>query len=116
MQKRVAGRKLSREKAQRTALLRSMARALVERSRIRTTLAKAKTLAPLVEKLITRAKRGDVAARREMVRVLGQELGKKMMVAIAPSFKTRNGGYTRVVKLEKKKENSADMAVIEFMK
>ncbi|MBI2642161.1 MAG: 50S ribosomal protein L17 [Candidatus Wildermuthbacteria bacterium] len=116
MQKRVAGRKLSREKAQRTALLRSLARALVEREKIRTTLAKAKTLAPLVEKLVTRAKRGDVEARREMIRALGAELGKKMMVTIAPSFKTRNGGYTRVVKLEKKKENSADMAVIEFMK
>ncbi|MBI2642311.1 MAG: 50S ribosomal protein L17 [Candidatus Wildermuthbacteria bacterium] len=116
MQKRVAGRKLSREKAQRTALLRSLARALVEQEKIKTTLAKAKTLAPLVEKLVTRAKRGDVVARREMVRALGAELGKKMMVTIAPSFKTRNGGYTRVVKLEKKKENSADMAVIEFMK
>lgn len=116
MQKLQKGRKLSREKAQREALLRSLARSLVERAKIRTTLAKAKALSPVVEHLVTRAKKGDVAASRHLARVLGKDLGKKMMETAASSFKGRKGGYTRVVKLGKLKGNSAEMAIIEFMK
>ncbi|MDP2637372.1 MAG: 50S ribosomal protein L17 [bacterium] len=116
MQKRNKERKLSRERGQRKALLSSLARALVEREQVRTTLAKAKAVSPLVEKLVTRAKKGDLASKREVARVLGQDMGKKMMGTIMPSFSQRKGGYTRIVKLGKSKENSAEMAVIEFVK
>ena len=116
MLKRNKEKKHSRERSQRKALLQSVARALVEREKVRTTLAKAKAVSPLVDKLVTRAKKGDVAARREIARVLGQELGKKMMGTIVPSFEQRKGGYTRVIKLGKNKENSAEMAILEFVK
>lgn len=115
MQKRKVGKKLSREKAQRGALLHGLARALVEREKIRTTLAKAKALSPLVEHLITRAKKGDVASARKLTTILGKDMGKKMKTLVL-SFKDRKGGYTRVIKLGRQKENSAEMAVIEFVK
>lgn len=116
MLKKIKGKKLSREKSQREALLVSLARALVEREHIRTTLAKAKAVSPLVEKLVTRAKKGDVSSRREIVRQLGPDLGKKMMGTLAPGFENRKGGYTRIIKLGKNKENSSEGALIEFVK
>ncbi len=108
-------RKFGREKDQRTALMRSLASALVERGKIKTTEAKAKELRPYIEKLVTRAIKGDLASRRLIISKIGQIITKKLVDDIAPRYKDRNGGYTRVVKLSPRASDASKMAVIEFV-
>lgn len=114
MRKRAKGRKFNREKDQRRALLKSLARSFALKKKIKTTLAKAKELRPFIEKLITRAKKGDLASRRRLTKVLSAEAAKKIIKETAPLFKGRKGGYTRIVKLGPRKSDGAEMAVIEL--
>ncbi|MCD5381578.1 MAG: 50S ribosomal protein L17 [Candidatus Pacebacteria bacterium] len=95
-------RTLSRTRSQRTALLRGLMVSLIRDGQIKTTLAKAKEVQPMVEKIVTHAKNDTVQERRLVASRLGEpqdETLKKMFTEIAPKFKDRNGGYTRVVKL-----------------
>ncbi len=109
-------RKFGREKTQRHALLRSLGRNLIRDGKIRTTLAKAKEVRPFVEKLITSAKTGTVAGRRIVnSRIQGPDETKKLFDVLAPKYKTRKGGYTRIVKLPNRVLDGAAMAIIEFV-
>jgi len=116
MQKRKRGRKLSRKKNQRRALLRSLASALLLKEKIKTTEAKAKEVSSFVEKRISRAKIGDLASRRLLVREFSPEIVKKLINEIAPRYKEKRGGYTRIIKLGKRKSDGAKMAIIELVK
>ncbi|MEI6304808.1 MAG: 50S ribosomal protein L17 [Candidatus Taylorbacteria bacterium] len=109
-------RKFGREKTQRHALMRSLARNLIRDDKIRTTLAKAKEVRPFVEKLITSAKSGTVASRRIVnSRIQGPTETKKLFDVLAPKYKTRPGGYTRIVKLPNRILDGAPMAIVEFV-
>lgn len=108
---------LGREKAHREALLRNLAQSLILHGAITTTQAKAKALRCVVEPLVTKAKDGSVHARRNIMKVLyTQEAVNKLIHEIAPTFKDRNGGYTRIIKLGSRRNDGADMAKIEFVK
>ena len=108
-------RTLGREKGQRKALLKSLAVALVTRHSIQTTEAKAKELRPFIEKLVTHAKKGTLASHRDSISSLGVKAGEKLFGVIAPLFKDRKGGYTRVIKMERRKQDGASMAIVEFV-
>ena len=109
-------RKFGRESAERRALLRSLAEALIARGKIRTTEAKAKELRPFVEKLVTRARIGTLASRRlVMVRLGGAAAAKPLLDIIAPRYQKRPGGYTRITKLPPRRADGARLAVIEFV-
>lgn len=110
-------RTLSRTRRGRTALLRGLAVSLIRDGQIKTTLAKAKELQPQIERLVTHAKKDTVAARRLVATRLGEpteETTKKLFSEIAPKFKERNGGYTRVVKLGRTSPGR-DEAIISFV-
>jgi len=115
MRKRIKGRKFSKKRNQRQALLKGLARALVLNEKITTTEAKAKELSGFIEKLITRAKKGDLASRRLLRGFLSAEMVKKLVDDIAPRYKTRDGGYTRVMKLTPRQSDGAKMAIIELV-
>jgi large subunit ribosomal protein L17 len=109
-------KKFGREKNVRNALMRSLARNLIRDEKITTTLAKAKALRPYVEKLVTKARVGTIAARRLVFTKIGTSLeAKKLVDTLAPKYKTRTGGYTRITKLPLRKLDAAAMAVIEFV-
>lgn len=109
-------RKFGRERNQRKALVRSLASALVEREKIKTTEAKAKELRPFIERLVTHGKKNSLASRRLIIKRLGSKGGgKKMMDIIAPRYNGRGGGYTRILKLPKRKSDGSKMAIIEFI-
>jgi len=110
------GKKLGREKAARKALMRNLAESLVVYGGMRTTVAKAKALRPIVEPLVTRAKKGTVADRRQIMRVLYTKSAvNKLIHELAPKYKDRDGGYTRIVKLGARHNDGAEMARIEFV-
>ena len=111
-----AHRKLGRTTSHRHALFANMAASLIKHEQIVTTLPKAKELRPFVEKLVTLAKKGDLHARRlaiSRVRDVGQ-VGK-LFDTLGPRYKTRNGGYTRVLKAGYRYGDNAPLAVIEFV-
>jgi large subunit ribosomal protein L17 len=109
-------RKFGLEKDQRNALMRSLARNLINETKIKTTLAKAKELRPYVEKLVTKAKTGTLASRRLVIsRVGGVKETKALFDTIAPKYKDRKGGYTRIIKLSRRTLDAAPMAMIEFI-
>ncbi len=108
--------KLQRDASHRKALLANLVCSLIEHRRIRTTLAKAKALRPVAEKMVTLGKRGDLHARRLAVAALGQkDAVKKLFEEIAVASKDRNGGYTRITKLGQRGSDSAPMAFIEWV-
>jgi large subunit ribosomal protein L17 len=116
MRHRNYGKKLSRNTEHRRALLRNLVTSLIQRERLETTVAKAKAARPLAEWMITLAKRGDLAARRQAasyllepgaVKFLFEELGKR--------YATRPGGYTRLVRAGWRKGDGADLAVLELV-
>ncbi|MEI6073356.1 MAG: 50S ribosomal protein L17 [Verrucomicrobiae bacterium] len=108
--------KLGRTSAHRDALLANQVCSLIEHSRIKTTLAKAKAVRPVAEKLVTLGKRGDLHARRLAAGKLGQkEAVKKLFAEIAPRAADRKGGYTRIIKLGPRQSDSAPMAYIEWV-
>ncbi len=97
-------------------ILRNLAQSLFEHGKITTTEAKAKRLRPFAEKLITSAKRGDLHARREVLKVIrDKEVVHKLFAEIGPSFSTRDGGYTRIIKTAPRKGDNAPMAIIELI-
>ncbi len=109
-------RTLGRVRSQRTALMRGLAVSLIRDGQIKTTIAKAKELSPFAERLVTYAKEGTVAARRKAATALGEpkaETITKLFEEIAPKYKDRNGGYTRVIKMGR--TNGRDEAVIEYV-
>ncbi len=116
MKKRKKGRKLSRKSDQRKALLKSLARELFLREKIKTTEAKAKELSAFAEKQITKAKKANLASRRLLAKNFSSTITKKIFDEIAPKYKERKGGYTRVIKLGPRKSDGAKMAIIELVK
>jgi large subunit ribosomal protein L17 len=113
MRHAVAGRKFSRSGSARKALLASLARSLFKHEQIKTTLPKAKDLRSVAEKLITTAKAGTIAARRELQAALqDKDLTTKLMSDIAVRSKDRKGGYTRVLKAGFRAGDNAPMAII----
>ncbi len=116
MRHRHGYRKLSRTSAHRAALLKNLSIALIQNGRIETTLAKAKTLRSVFEKLLTRAKAGDSNAHRAVFAKLQDKTStKKLVEEIAPKYAERNGGYTRIIKTRQRRGDSAEMAIIELV-
>ena len=111
-----AGKKLSRDSAHRKALYANLAGSLIEHGRIETTEAKAKAVKPLVEKLITLARGGDLHARRQALATLrSQERVHRLFAEVAPRFEGRPGGYTRIVKLGPRQGDAAAMVYLELV-
>ena len=112
----MSGRKLNRTSSHRKAMFDNMAAALIKHEQIKTTLPKAKELKPIVDKLITLGKRGNLHARRQAISLLGDaKLAAKLFDTLAPRYATRAGGYTRVLKAGFRYGDNAPMAVIEFV-
>lgn len=108
--------KLQRNASQRKALLSNLACSLIKERRIRTTLAKAKALRPVAEKLVTLGKRGDLHARRQAVAYLGQrEAVSQLFGPVAEACADRDGGYCRITKLGPRQSDAAPMAFIEWV-
>ena len=116
MRKLKKGRKLSREKDQRKALLKTLAVSLFMKEKIRTTEAKAKELAVFSEKFITAAKKSNLAKTRLLAKFFPKEIVKKLVNEYGPRYKNREGGYTRIMKLGPRKGDGARMAIIELVK
>lgn len=115
MRKKVFGRKLRRTTNQRKGLFRSLMRSLIIFGKIKTTEAKAKAIKPEIEKLVTKAKRG-IESRREILKHLPQEdIVNKLISHIAPVFKERQGGYTRIIKLDSRTKDNASMVLLEWV-
>ena len=112
----VAGRKLGVTTSHRFAMFRNLAHALIKHEQITTTLPKAKELGPVAEKLITLGKRGTLHARRQAYAQLRDDvIVSKLFTTIAERYKSRSGGYTRVMKAGMRYGDAADMAVIELV-
>ncbi|ALN73742.1 50S ribosomal protein L17 [Aureimonas sp. AU20] len=111
-----SGRKLNRTHEHRKAMFANMVASLIEHEQIVTTLPKAKELRPIVEKMITLGKRGDLHARRQAIsQVRDETVIRKLFATLAPRYADRNGGYTRVLKAGFRRGDNAPMAVIEFV-
>jgi large subunit ribosomal protein L17 len=122
MRHQVAGRILGRDTTHRKALFRNLIKSLYTHERIMTTEAKARAIRADAEKLITKAKHGlaeggnRVHAQRQLVAVLNDKtLAKKVFDEFAPRYATRNGGYTRMIKLGKRQGDAADMVILELV-
>ncbi|HEX8373493.1 MAG TPA: 50S ribosomal protein L17 [Chthoniobacterales bacterium] len=108
--------KLGRKFEHRNALLANQVCSLIEHSRIKTTLAKAKAVRPLAEKMVTLGKKGSLHARRTALAVLRQsDIVKKLFDEVAPRAATRAGGYTRIIKLGQRMSDSAPVAFLEWV-
>ena len=111
-----AGRKLGRTSSHRKAMFSNMAASLIEHEQIVTTLPKAKELRPIVEKLVTLGKRGDLHARRQAISAVKDDAAvKRLFETIAPRYASRNGGYLRIMKAGFRHGDNAALAVIEFV-
>jgi len=116
MRHRVERYQLRRNTAHRRALLRNLVTSLLERERIKTTLAKAKAARPVAEKMITLARKDTLAARRLALAYLTKEAAvQKLFAELGPRFKERPGGYTRIVKLGPRSGDGAPMAMLELL-
>jgi large subunit ribosomal protein L17 len=110
------GRRFARSVSHRSSMFANLAVSLIEHEQIVTTLPKAKDLRPIVEKLVTLGKRGDLHARRQVIAQIGNDdVVKRLFDTIAPRYATRNGGYLRIMKAGFRKGDNAAMAVIEFV-
>jgi large subunit ribosomal protein L17 len=109
-------RKLGRTSQHRDAMLANIVASLIKHKRVKTTLAKAKAARPLAEKLVTLGKSGTLHARRLAVAKIGQrDMVSKLFKEIAPGFKDRQGGYTRIIKLGPRQSDSAPVAFLEWV-
>ena len=109
------GRKFGRERDQRKALMKGLLTSLFEHGKIETTLPKAKDLRPAAEKLITKARRGDLSARRQVIASLSTlTVANKLVDEIAPQI-TRDSGYLRIIKTDLRRGDNTQMAIIEFV-
>lgn len=112
-----AGKKLGMNTPHRLAVLRNMVTSLFEHEKIETTLARAKELKRLADKMITLGKRGDLLARREVLKIISKkEVVKKLFNEISPRFKDIHGGYTRIIKIGRKLGDNALLSQIELVK
>jgi large subunit ribosomal protein L17 len=112
----MSGRKFNRPRGHRRALLANLAAAVLKQEQIRTTLPKAKDIRPVVEKLITLGKRGDLHARRQALSLLREEsVVAKLFAVLAPRYKDRQGGYCRVLRAGFRYGDAAPMAIIELV-
>jgi large subunit ribosomal protein L17 len=112
----IKGRKLGRNKSQRRALFANLAAALIKHEQIKTTLPKAKDLRPIVEKLITLGKKGDLHSRRQaLAYIYDEEVVKKLFAVIGERYKDRQGGYTRIIKAGNRYGDNAPVAFIELV-
>ncbi len=115
MRHRVKGKRLGRAADQRKALLRSLVTALFEHDKIETTLAKAKEARKVADKLITTARRGDLHARRQVLRFVPEpDVVERLFSEIAPRYSDRTGGYTRVIHKGPRRGDATPMAVLEL--
>ena len=109
-------RKLGKPSDQRRAMLRAMTTYLLENGQIKTTYARAKEVAPMAEKMITLAKKNNLAAYRQALSYLTKEdVAKKLFDQIGPTYADRNGGYTRVLKMGPRRGDAAEMAIIQLV-
>lgn len=116
MRHRVQGRKLGRTTAHRKALFRNQLTSLFTHERIVTTVAKAKELRPQAERMVTLARTGSLADRRMILRTVpDKEVVRKLFDDIAPRFVDRAGGYTRIMRLGRRRGDNAELAIIEFV-
>jgi large subunit ribosomal protein L17 len=116
MRHNMSHRKFSRKSAHRKAMFENLAAALIKHEQITTTLPKAKDLRPIVEKLVTLGKRGDLHARRQAIAALQDAgLANKLFTTLAERYKTRQGGYLRVLKAGFRYGDNAPLAIIEFV-
>ncbi|MDD8031348.1 MAG: 50S ribosomal protein L17 [Acidobacteriota bacterium] len=116
MRHKVKRYQLRRNTAHRQALLRNLVTSLLEKERVKTTLAKAKATRPIAEKMITLAKKDTLAARRKALAYLTKESAvQKLFSELGPRFKERPGGYTRIVKLGLRSGDGAQMAMLELL-
>ena len=116
MKHRIKGKKLNRTSSHRKALFKNMAQAIIKHEQIVTTLPKAKTMKPIVDKLISLGKKGSLHARRQAFSKLRDEdMVAKLFGTLAPRYADRNGGYTRVLKAGYRYGDTAAMAVIELV-
>ena len=109
-------RKLGKTSDQRKAMLRQLVTDLLENGKIDTTFYRAKEVQPVVEKMITLGKKGDLAAyRRALAFITKEDVAKKLFDEIAPKYAATNGGYTRVIRIGERRGDAAEMAVIELV-
>ena len=109
-------RKLGKPTDQRMAMLRAMVTYLLENGQIKTTLARAKEVAPLTEKMITLAKKNDLAAYRQALSFITKEdVAHKLFTEINQKYISRDGGYTRIVRMGPRKGDAAEMAIIQLV-
>ena len=109
-------RKLGKRSDQRKAMLRAMTTYLLENGQIKTTVSRAKEVAPMAEKMITLAKNPGLANYRKTLSYLTKEdVAKKLFDEIGPKYATRNGGYTRVVKIGPRRGDAAEMAIVQLV-
>ncbi len=116
MRHRVKGRKLNRTASHRAALMNSLATSLFKQKRIKTTVAKAKEARSFVDSLITKAKKNDLHAKRQIMSVIhDKEVVKEIFGEIVPKIADRPGGYTRVIKLGQRHGDAAELAILELV-
>ena len=109
-------RKLGKTSDQRRAMLRAMTTYLLENGQIKTTYARAKEVAPIAEKMITLAKKNNLASYRQVLSYITKEdVAKKLFDEIGPKYADRNGGYTRVMKMGPRRGDAAEMAIIQLV-
>ncbi len=112
----VRGRQLGRNTSHRRALFRTLVTSVLDKEKIETTVEKAKEIRPMVERMITYGKRGDLNSRRIAASFIStRDVVKKLFDTIAPRFKDRNGGYTRIIRTRRRQGDGAEMAVIELL-
>lgn len=116
MRHQVAGRKLGRTSSHRSAMFRNMLTSLFEHEKIETTDAKAKELRKIAEKMISLGKKGDLHSRRQILRVIdNKKVVKNLFDKIAPRYQGRNGGYTRIFKVGRRRGDNAPLSIIELV-
>ena len=116
MKHNIKNKKLNKTSSHRKAMFMNMSNALIKHEQITTTLAKAKELRRFVEKIVTLGKKGDLISRRKAMSILqDQKMSKKVFEVFADRYKTRAGGYTRIIKLGNRYGDNAPIAVIEFI-
>lgn len=112
----VRGRQLGRNTSHRRALFRTLVTSVLDKEKIETTVEKAKEIRPIVERMITYGKRGDLNSRRIAASFIStRDVVKKLFDTIAPRFKDRAGGYTRIIRTRRRQGDAAEMAVIELL-
>jgi large subunit ribosomal protein L17 len=115
MNKRKVGRTFSRKRDVRRAFLRDLLRSLILHGRIHTTDARAREIKSMADRLVTHAKKGTLASRRYIEAYVGAAAAKKLISDLAVKFKTKAGGYTRLIKKDPRKGDSAKLAILEFV-